>query len=349
MRTLVAGWFSFENGHATAGDLLARDVACEWLTSAGHAHDVALAPPFAGGVSLDTVAPSRYSHVVFVCGPFQQGELEAELLSRFSHCRLIGLNLSMLVPTERWRPFDVLLERDSTTTANPDIVFLSQPAPVPVIGICLVEPYDDALTAIANAAIDRLIRSREMACVTIDTRLDTNPGGLRTPAEVESLVARMDVVVTTRLHGAVLALKNGVPVIPIDPAAGGAKIRRQVELIGWPIIFSADALDDALLQKALDFCLTDAARIEARTCAERAISKVVKIRDRFIQMLAHPDELDERFRARQETPPDDHWMSEHLKERSEPLAVAQAARTTIRSRVAGFLRRRVNHSQARCV
>ena len=31
VRTLVAGWFSFEDMGATAGDLLARDVACSWL------------------------------------------------------------------------------------------------------------------------------------------------------------------------------------------------------------------------------------------------------------------------------------------------------------------------------
>src|SRR6185436_7115787 len=144
---------------------------------------------------------------------------------------------------------------------------------------CLVEPYDEGLTDPANRAIERLTQSREMACVPIDTRLDTNPGGLRTPAEVESLLARMDVVVTTRLHGAVLALKNGVPVIPIDPEAGGAKIRRQIESIGWPILFCADGLDDALLARALDFCLTDAARLEARACAERAARRVEQLRD----------------------------------------------------------------------
>ena len=31
MKTLVAGWFSFEQMGASAGDLLARDLVCEWL------------------------------------------------------------------------------------------------------------------------------------------------------------------------------------------------------------------------------------------------------------------------------------------------------------------------------
>jgi exopolysaccharide biosynthesis predicted pyruvyltransferase EpsI len=66
-----------------------------------------------------------------------------------------------------------------------------------------------------------------MAVIAIDTRLDENRTGLRTAGEVESLIARMDVVLTTRLHGMVLALKNGVPAIAIDSVAGGAKVRRQ--------------------------------------------------------------------------------------------------------------------------
>ena len=46
MKALVAGWFSFEDMGATAGDLLARDMACEWLNHAGYTYDVALALPF---------------------------------------------------------------------------------------------------------------------------------------------------------------------------------------------------------------------------------------------------------------------------------------------------------------
>ena len=36
------------------------------------------------------------------------------------------------------------------------------------------------------------------------------------------LVSRLEVVVTTRLHGLVLALRAGVPALAIDPAAGRA-------------------------------------------------------------------------------------------------------------------------------
>jgi len=56
-----------------------------------------------------------------------------------------------------------------------------------------------------------LAASREMSVVHIDTRLDVNSTGLRTPREVESPITRMDVVLTTRLHATGLSIKNGVP------------------------------------------------------------------------------------------------------------------------------------------
>jgi len=146
-RALVVGWFSFVDGHATAGDLLSRDLACGWLAECGWAYDVATAPPFAGDVELESADPAAYSHVVFVCGPFQQGELEARLLRRFGHRRLIGLNLSMGATAEGWQPFDLLIERDSATRTNADIVFLSRRPLVPVAGVCLVEDYPGALVA----------------------------------------------------------------------------------------------------------------------------------------------------------------------------------------------------------
>jgi polysaccharide pyruvyl transferase WcaK-like protein len=135
----------------------------------------------------------------------------------------------------------------------------------------------------ANAALQRLVESREMSAVPIDTRLDENSTGLRTPAEVESLIARMDIVLTTRLHGTVLALKNGVPAIAIDPIAGGAKILRQAETIGWPVVFTADKVTDEALQKAFDYCLTEAARIKAQECCERARKNLAEVQETLLK------------------------------------------------------------------
>ena len=274
MRVLVAGWFSFEQMGATAGDLMARDVTCEWIHRAGLEYDVAHAPPFRDGVDWRSIDPERYSHVVFVCGPFGNGPPVTEFLDRFAGRKLIGLDLSMLQHLDEWNPFDLLLERDSSARSHPDLAFLCRQEQVPVVGVVLIHhqpEYDSRDVHLrANAAIERLVARREMAAVPIDTRLDVNGTRLRTAAEIESLIARMDVVLTTRLHGMVLALKNGVPAVVVDPVAGGAKIQRQAETIGWPAILAGQTVTDEDLSRTFDFCLTQEGRDSARQCAVRA-------------------------------------------------------------------------------
>lgn len=277
MRALVCGWFSFEEMGATAGDILSRDLVVTWLGEAGMEHDVALADPFEGGVRWDGVDPDAYTHLVFVCGPFGNGWPITELLPRFAHCRLVGVNLSMLQPLEEWNPFDVLLERDSSRTSRPDLSFLSQAPLVPVVGVVLVHPqseYEGGRHADVEATIRRLLDAREVAVVDIDTRLDVNRNGMRTAAQIESAVARMDAVVTTRLHGLVLALKNGVPAVAVDPIAGGAKVVTQAAALGWPHVFTADALDVGALAAALDACLEPAAREAAAATAASARAQI---------------------------------------------------------------------------
>lgn len=294
MKVLVAGWFSFPQMGATAGDLLTRTLICRWLDEIGYSYDVAVAPPFTDGIDWTSADPNEYSHVVFACGPFGNGWPIPDFLERFSGRQLIGVNLSMLEPLDRWNPFDLLLERDSTACARPDLTVLTSSARVPVVGVVLVhdqKEYRNGAHAAANAAIARLIDSRPMAVVRIDTRLDVNAGGLRTPAEVETLIARMDVVVTTRLHGLVLALKNGVPAIAIDPITGGAKLSRQAESLGWPLCFPADAVGDRALSDAFDYCLTADARSSAQDCCARARVRLADVRHRFFQAVASADRV----------------------------------------------------------
>lgn len=289
MKILVAGWFSFEQMGATAGDLFAQRLVAEWLDQAGLFYDVAFARPFEGGVDWRSVDPKDYSHIVFVCGPFGNGWPITDFLLHFAGCHLIGLNLSMLESLDKWNPFEVLIERDSSVTSRPDISFLSRQAKVPVVGVVLIHPQKEygekAKHQVANDAIQWLVNSQKMSVVKIDTRLDQNSTGLRSPAEVESLIARMNIVLTTRLHGLVLALKNGIPVIAIDPIAGGAKINRQAETIGWPLVFTPEALEEDKLEKAFKYCLTEEARRKSKECRKRAVKKVQEVCDQFVSAM----------------------------------------------------------------
>lgn len=289
MRALVAGWFSFVQMGATAGDLLARDVVCQWLTSAGVDFDIAVAPPFDNGIAWQEADPAEFTHLVFVCGPFRNAEPVAALLERFSDAKRVGINLSMLDPLTESGPFDLLWERDSDRASRPDLVFLSQPNRVPVVGLVLVDPQreygDRARHSEVDAALRELTESRDMAIVPIDTRLDGNRTGLRTAHEVESLIARMDVVMTTRLHGMVFALKHGVPAIVVDAIAGGGKVYPQAKAIGWPARLKAGEFAQEDLERALDYCLTPGARAKAAACAEVARSKLESVRQDFASRI----------------------------------------------------------------
>ena len=82
-------------------------------------------------------------------------------------------------------------------------------ARVPVVGVYLIEPYPGAMDDVANEAINRVVNSREMAVVKIDTRFDAySTKHLRSAVEIEPLIERSDVLLTTRLHGLVFALAS---------------------------------------------------------------------------------------------------------------------------------------------
>jgi hypothetical protein len=289
-KALVAGWFSFEQMGASAGDLMARDVTCDWLRAAGLPFDLALAPPFEGGVDWTQVDPMDYSPVIFVCGPFGNGWPVTEFLKHFSGCRLIGLNLSMLDPLDQWNPFDQLWERDSSITTRPDMAFFSTQPRVPTVGLVLIgnqpEYGNRDAHVTANEGLRRVAIKHNAAVVDIDTRLDKNVSGLDSAAQIESVIARMDVVLTTRLHGTVLAIKNGVPALVVDAVIGGGKVRRQADAIGWPCVLAVESTTDEALQHAFRFCLSEEARKLAKACAARARAGIERVRSEFIAEMA---------------------------------------------------------------
>ena len=289
MKVLLAGWFSFDGMGATAGDLIVRDKVAAWLTEAGIDFDVALAPPFEGGVDWRLVDPGQYSHAVFACGPFGNGLPLSDFLFRFGNLKMAGVDLSMLEPVEDWNPFDFLLERDSSRTTRPDVALAATTPQVPVAGLVLVhkqQEYDGrSLHDDAEDAFRRLIDDHSMATVPIDTRIEGNSTGLRDASEIESVIARMDVVLTTRLHGLVLALKNGIPALAIDPISKGAKISGQAATLGWPAAAVADDLDPECLDELLKFCLSDEGREAARRCSERSQDEIEEVGRQLIDFL----------------------------------------------------------------
>ncbi|HET9810921.1 MAG TPA: polysaccharide pyruvyl transferase family protein [Sphingomicrobium sp.] len=327
-KAVIAGWFSYAYGHATAGDLLARDIVREWLDELGIAHVTAVAPPFTEGAALDSIDPAEFTHAFFVCGPFGRGPLEADFLGRFAGCRLIGLNLSLDYDPDQWRPFDFVIERDSLASANPDLVFASRAALPPVVGVCLREAHPDVDVGTANLAIGRLLVRHEAARVPIETRLDANGTGLRSRGEIEALIGRMDIVVTTRLHGVVLALKNGVPALAVDSVPGGGKVSQQCATIGWPNVLRLDELDDERLDRAYEFALSQAARRLARKSTERGRAGVEAVRQQLVAGLATNGPVERAFANRRATESRQAFLARIAPGTADPGGIRQSKSMT---------------------
>lgn len=299
-RVLAVGFFS------TIGDLDSLEVLRGWIGEAGGETLVApiearVRAALSGAVDPDALSPEEITHVVLVCGPAWEGLYRRRCpfdLRRFAGARFLGLNLTMVRPIAEWNPFHALFERDSERTTRPDLTFLHSRDRVPVIGVCRVHPQpeygDRQRHALAEEKIERLLAGIDAAVVPLKTVWPPRGGRGRdavrtaTPAAIESLIARMDVVVTMRLHAMVYALKNGVPAVAVDPVEGGGKVLAQARTLGWPHAFAADAVDDAALRTALDACLAPDARADARAAAARGAAALRELPADFLAALSAP-------------------------------------------------------------
>ncbi|GGZ97981.1 hypothetical protein GCM10010344_77410 [Streptomyces bluensis] len=70
------------------------------------------------------------------------------------------------------------------------------------------------------------------------------------------MLSRLDLVVTDRLHGMVLALRTGAPALVVDPVEGGAKVTAQARACGWPALVPAERLDEPVLDRWWEWCTT---------------------------------------------------------------------------------------------
>ncbi|MEU3963957.1 polysaccharide pyruvyl transferase family protein [Streptomyces buecherae] len=287
-RTLLTGWFSFLHGEVTAGDLLVADVVRDALRGASIPYDTAWSPTFRpAGLHLENVDPAAYTHLVFACGPLHSGRPAVdgvpapllELHRRFTDCRRIAVGVSVVDPADpAVTGFDVVLARDEAAAATgaPD---LSRHAPppraVPVVGVVVTEGQHEYGARRRHGEVARAIEAwaggLDAARLPLDTRLDAQDWRLpASPDQVHAVFARLDAVVTTRLHGLVLGLRAGTPVVAVDPVAGGAKVSAQAAALGWPMVLPAERVTAAELDQALDWCLSPAGRARARELARSA-------------------------------------------------------------------------------
>ncbi|MDX2936061.1 polysaccharide pyruvyl transferase family protein [Streptomyces ipomoeae] len=292
-KVLLTGWFSFLHGEVTAGDVLALERVRYVLKCAGIAHDVAWSPGFRpDALHLEDVRPEDYSHLVFVCGPVHGWQIE-ELHQRFARCVRIAVGTSVVTPGSlAVTGFHRVLARDAVD-AEPGRDLAAR-APVlpsrPVVGVVLTHGQQEygrqrRHEQVAEQVTHWLAR-QDCARLELDTRLDTHDWRLcATPAQLESVLTRLDLVVTDRLHGLVLALRAGVPALAVDPVEGGAKVTAQARACDWPALVSAERLDGRELGRWWHWCLTTG-RMTARQIAAEFREGVVRDgADRLVEVL----------------------------------------------------------------
>ncbi|GLZ07903.1 polysaccharide pyruvyl transferase [Actinomadura sp. NBRC 104412] len=274
MRVLLTGWPSFVHGEATAGDVLAMEAVYRTLRASGAECDVAWSPVLRpDGLTLEQAEPAGYTHLVFACGPVH-GEQVRYLHERYARCRRIAVGVSVVDRDEpAARGFDVILPRDAPgRPPRRDLAaYVPSASLPPVVGVVLSPGQGEYGSRGRHDRIEQelagWLKTRECARVPLDTRLDARDWRHATgPMELEAVLRRLDLVVTTRLHGLVLALKNGLPALAVDPIGGGAKVTAQARAWDWPAIVTTgrdDAppyLDRAALNRWWDWCLSSEGR-----------------------------------------------------------------------------------------
>ena len=277
MRALILGHFS------TVGDIESLEYVEQVLGDEGIAYDVLpykrdIATALDGSLTPGSLDPARYTHVIIICGPIWPGLLERRGISldRFAHCTRIGVNLTMVLPVEEWNPFHVLIERDSDRTARPDLTFLQKTEIVPVVGLCTIARQKEYGSKQRHGEAIGLIRgivaARDVAAIEVDTRwpASRNSTGLRSPAELLSVMAKLDLLLTNRLHGMVYALKAGVPAIAFDPVLGGDKVMAQAKVLGWPAVSTVEDASPEWIDRTWAWCLSDEGKAAARSIAGKA-------------------------------------------------------------------------------
>ncbi len=293
-RALVAGHFSFPGGRATFGDVEAMETVCAWLEEAGIPYDVASNDEDGvTGPRLLDIDPVQYSIFIFVCGPwYPRKKIHALLLKQFEHCLKIGVNLTVAEPG--LAGFDALLARDNPQEHRADLAFARQPERLPVVGVLLVErqaAYGSRQRHLyVKKVFEEYLSSGKVVPLHFDTVIFGNQAGLESGAAFESLLRKVDVLMTNRLHGLVLGLKNSVPVAAVDSVAGGGKVSAQANALGWPVLIPVEELSVETLDETVKKCLGQDMLPLLEAVHRQAEISLAQTKSEFFDILPMSDE-----------------------------------------------------------
>lgn len=294
-KAILTGFFS------TVGDIECLEVVQKWLSDQNIDFDVVpyhddIVPFISGSKYKSQIDPNAYTHLVVICGPcwptvFSEMKFD---IHQFSHCVKIGINLTMIVPVSEWNPFDVLIERDSERASRPDLSFCQKTDKVPVVGLCFIQNQGEYGTRQKHDFVIKTVKefcqSRNIATVNIDTRWPKhrNDTSLESKEQISSVLQKVDMVITNRLHGLVFSIKVGTPVIAIDGVTGGDKLIKQAQVLNWPASMVVDHLSEDIMQKHFDWCLSADAKNTIQNIAAIAAKEWSALQSPFMDSFITP-------------------------------------------------------------
>ena len=281
---LVLWYGSFGlRGGPTVGDLMAVNNVSAHLQAAGIDNRVVTADfDIADHVSVRSafhLQPPRRG-VVFVCGPLVDWTDLIDMLSICSTVPRVAVGVSVLRHHHRvLQMLDAVVARDGIEGATFDLSVAKLVPPASAwpairkVGVCLrghqTEYRQSSDDQRAEAMLLALAAQYQLEVVPIDTLLST-----RTPHDqfIKDL-EQVDVVFTTRMHGALLSLAHGKPVIAIDQIRGGAKVTEVLSRVQWPHVFGTHEISHARLCTAFDQLQSQDGRLIVLAAQDRILAE----------------------------------------------------------------------------
>lgn len=284
-RILVGCYGSFE-GHGTVGDHLALVSVVSHLVGLGYEVCYASVEPLTivGAKQVDWrhVHPDSVDIVIFSCGPILRShEKIRKFLEHFAKCILIGIGVSLLPKDDpnHWNPFQFVLARQGLTQSFGDVAIVA-PMVQPInlsssvslaksstsfrIGLALrghqeeygIDRCEADLVGNLFSELTSLIgRYKKLTIVDLDHRLAILGAN---PEDIEKRYRECDLILTTRYHGAILALRAATPFIAVDQITGGGKVLPLLQSIGASTVYRVDTLDPlALIRTCLELLQDD--------------------------------------------------------------------------------------------
>jgi hypothetical protein len=230
-----------------------------------------------GELTLEDADPADYTHLVFACGP-AHGAQVLSLHQKFAGCLRIAVGVSVIDGEDpAVTGFHHVLARDGDLSSTVDLSATVGISEMPVTGVILAPgqaEYGDRRRhdQVHDALVARL-KDKDCAPVPLDTRLDsTDWRNCGTPDQFVAILRRLDLVVSTRLHGLVLALRAGRPVLAVDPVASGSKVSAQAAAWDWPALITAEELcgpdGRSSFDRWWDWCLSAEGARRAQACGQ---------------------------------------------------------------------------------